>query len=69
MHTGDSDPICMLSMHMVSSYFAYVTVTCVYVGQPFVITASKNHALLNIVAALVYVYHDTSAETVLIVRY
>ena len=38
----------------VLSYFAYVlTVMCVYVGPLLVIAASRNHALLNGVAALI----------------
>ena len=35
----------------VLSYFAYVTVACVYVGQPLIVAASKNHLLLNGVVA------------------
>ena len=38
---------------------AYVTVMYVYVGQTLVVDASKNH-LLNSVAALVIINHDTS---------
>ena len=37
----------------VLSYFAYVTVTCVYVSQPFTVAATRNHPLLNGVAAYV----------------
>ena len=32
---------------------AYVTVTCVYVGQPFVVAASKTHPPLDGVTAIV----------------
>ena len=39
---------------------AYVTVMYVYVGQTLVVDASKNHLLLNSVAALVIINHDTS---------
>ena len=38
---------------------AYVTVMYVYVGQTLVVDASKN-LLLNSVAALVIINHDTS---------
>ena len=38
----------------VLSYFAYVTVTCVYIGEP-VVVAALNHPLLNCVTALVSV--------------
>ena len=31
----------------------YVTVTCVYIGQPLVVAASKNYPLLNGVTALI----------------
>ena len=37
----------------VLSYFAYVTVTCAFIGQPLIIAAQRNPALLNGVAALV----------------
>ena len=37
----------------VLSYFAYVIVMRVYVGQALVVAASRNHALLNDVTALV----------------
>ena len=41
-----------LTRRDVLSYFAYyVTVTLVYVGQPLVVAASRNHTLLNGVAA------------------
>ena len=33
--------------------FAYVTVLCVYVGQPLVVATSGNHPLLNGVIVLV----------------
>ena len=36
----------------VLSYFAYVTVMCVYISQP-VVAASRNHALLSSVATLI----------------
>ena len=39
----------------VLSYFAYVTVACVYIGEPLVVAASRNHPLLNCVTALVSV--------------
>ena len=37
----------------VLTYFLYVIVMCVYVGRLLVIAVSRNHALLNCVAALV----------------
>ena len=37
----------------VLSYFAYVPVPCVYLGQPLVVAGSRNHPLLNDVTALV----------------
>ena len=40
-----------LARREVLSYFAYVTVTLVYVGQPLVVAASRNRTLLNGVAA------------------
>ena len=35
----------------VLSYFVYVIVMCVYIGQLLVVAASRNHPLLNGVAA------------------
>ena len=37
----------------VLNYFVYGTVMCVYVGQPLVIAASRNHPLLNSVTVLI----------------
>ena len=45
----------------VLSYFAYVTVMCIYIGQPLVVVASRNHTLFNSVTALV-INHDTSTD-------
>ena len=47
---------------MILSYIAYVpTVMCVYIRPPLVVAASRNHTLLNSVAALIEINHDTSA--------
>ena len=35
------------------SYFAYITVTYVYIGQPLIVAAYRNHPLLNGVVALI----------------
>ena len=44
---------CNVESLTVLYFFAYVTVMCVYVGQPLVIAASRNHLLLNGVTELI----------------
>ena len=44
---------CNVESLTVLCYFAYGTVMCVYVGQPLVIAASRNHPLLNGVTELI----------------
>ena len=44
----------------VLSYFSYVTVMCVFVGQPLVIAASGYHPLIDGVTAFVNLFLSAS---------